>query len=61
MSDKVQVVFEGKEYPIDAAIAADDRKLRQVLSPFIPAAANAKIHREEGQPIQIIKQAGTKG
>jgi hypothetical protein len=34
MSDKVPVVFEGKEYPIDAAIAADDDKLRQVLSPF---------------------------
>ncbi|MCC0178905.1 hypothetical protein I4641_18210 [Waterburya agarophytonicola K14] len=61
MSDKVPVVFEGKEYPIDAAIAADDDKLRQVLSPFIPAAANAKIQRESGQPIQIIKQAGTKG
>ncbi|HHP7231133.1 MAG TPA: hypothetical protein ACFCUY_09770 [Xenococcaceae cyanobacterium] len=61
MSDKVQVVFEGKEYPIDRAIAADDDKLRQVLSPFIPAAANAKIKRVEGQPIQIIKQAGTKG
>ncbi len=61
MSDKVQVVFEGKEYPIDTAIAADDDKLRQVLSPFIPAVANAKIQREPGQPIQIIKQAGTKG
>ena len=36
-------------------------KLRQVLSPFIPAVAHAKIQREEGQPIQIIKQAGTKG
>ncbi|MDJ0595215.1 MAG: hypothetical protein QNJ72_35420 [Pleurocapsa sp. MO_226.B13] len=61
MSDKVTVVFEGKEYPIDAAIAADDNKLRQILSPFIPAAANAKIQREDGQSIQIIKQAGTKG
>ena len=61
MSDKVTVVFEGKEYPIDAEIAADNDKLRQVLSPFIPAVANAKIQREDGQPIQIIKQAGTKG
>jgi hypothetical protein len=61
MSDKVFVVFEGKEYPIDGTIAADDDKLRQVLSPFIPAAAKAKIQRSEGQPIQIIKQAGTKG
>ncbi len=61
MSDRVPVVFEGKEYPIDAAIAADDEKLRQILAPFIPAATNAKIQRQEGQPIQIIKQAGTKG
>ena len=43
MNDKVPVVFEGKEYPIDATIAADDDKLRQVLSPFIPAAAHAKM------------------
>ena len=61
MNDKVPVVFEGKEYPIDIAIAADDDKLRQVLSPFISAVAHAKIQREDGQPIQIIKQAGTKG
>ena len=61
MNDKVPVVFEGRKYPIDAAIAADDDKLRQVLSPFIPAAAHAKIQREDGQPVQIIKQAGTKG
>ena len=27
MNDKVPVVFEGKEYPIDIAIAADDDQL----------------------------------
>ena len=53
--------MKAKSILIDAAIAADDEKLRQILAPFIPAATNAKIQRQEGQPIQIIKQAGTKG
>jgi hypothetical protein len=61
-SDTIPVVFEGQTYDLPQSIAADDEKLRALLVPFAPAIANAKIERgEEGEPIKIIKQAGTKG
>jgi hypothetical protein len=61
-SNTTPVIFEGQTYDIPEEIAADDNKLRKLLVPFAPAVANAKIERgEEGEPIKIVKQAGTKG
>jgi hypothetical protein len=61
-SNNIIVIFENQQYPIPKEIAADDKKLRDLLVPFAPAVANAKIERgKPGEPIKIIKQAGTKG
>lgn len=61
-SNTIPVIFEGQTYDIPEEIAIDEKKLRDLLVPFAPAIANAKISRgEAGEPIKIIKQAGTKG
>lgn len=58
----IPVEFEGQTYDIPQDIAENDKLLKDLLVPFAPAVANAKISRgEEGEPIKIIKQAGTKG
>jgi hypothetical protein len=58
----IPVEFEGQTYDIPSYIAENDKLLRNLLVPFAPAVANAKIERgEKGKPIKIIKQAGTKG
>jgi hypothetical protein len=57
-----KVIFEGQEYDLPKEIAADDKLLRDLLVPFAPAVANAKIERgKPGEPVKIVKQAGTKG
>lgn len=58
------VKIEGQEFPLDAAIAADDNLLKAALSPHYPSIKNANISRETraGQMIvSIIKKAEHKG
>lgn len=58
------VKIEGQEFPLDAAIAADDNLLKAALSPHYPSIKNASISRETraGQMIvSIVKKAEHKG
>lgn len=58
------VKLDGQEFEIDNSIAADDNLIRQSLTPFYPAVANATINREtkdDQEIITIVKRAGTKG
>ena len=58
------VKIEGQEFPLDAAIAADDNLLKAALSPHYPSIKNANISRETraGQMIvSIVKKAEHKG
>lgn len=58
------IKIEGQEFPLDAAIAADDNLLKTALSPHYPSIKNAQITRETraGQMIvSIVKKAEHKG
>lgn len=58
------IKIEGQEFPLDAAIAADDNLLKTALSPHYPSIKNANITRETraGQMIvSIVKKAEHKG
>src|SRR5450755_1175304 len=66
ISAMATVKFEGREIPMDDAIAGNDELLKQALLPHLGAEiANATISREnkEGQPmiITLVKKAGPKG
>ena len=58
---EILVEIEGQSIPVDEEIANDDTLLRKLFVPYFPDAANARIDREEGKPIKIIKVAGSKG
>lgn len=58
------IKIEGQEFPLDAAIAADDNLLKTALSPHYPSIKNAQITRETraGQMVvSIVKKAEHKG
>lgn len=57
----VLIEIEGQKIPVDENIARDDDLLRKLFAPYYPDAANARIDREQGELIKIIKTAGTKG
>ena len=58
------IKIEGQEFPLDVAIAADDRLLKTALGPHYPSIKNAQISREtrSGEMIvSIVKKAEHKG
>ena len=59
------VSIEGQSIPMPEEVAGDDAKIKAMLSPYFPGAANSKIMRSEAKDdtvtITVIKQAGTKG
>lgn len=59
------VSIEGQSIPMPEEVAGDDAKIKAMLSPYFPGAANSKIMRSEAKEdtitITVIKQAGTKG
>ena len=62
---KYIVSIEGQSIPMPEEVAGDDAKIKAMLSPYFPGAANSKIMRSEAKDdtvtITVIKQAGTKG
>jgi hypothetical protein len=55
---------DGRQFPLDDAIAGNDELLKQALVPHLPEIANATISRThtDGQMVvTVIKKAGTKG
>ena len=62
---KYIVSIEGQNIPMPEEVAGDDAKIKAMLAPYFPGAANSKIMRSEATndtiTITVIKQAGTKG
>lgn len=55
------VEMEAQRFELPDEIAKSDELIRKALAPYFPFVANATITRTEGQPIKIVKRAGTKG
>lgn len=58
---KVVIEFEGQQHRVEEEIAADDKRLRELLSTVYPDMANSVIERKPGEIIRITKRAGPKG